>query len=166
MSNDKKISQSVIKFFEKVSTDDISDASKRLEIFHHCAKGIHPIDPWKEVHVVGPAVTMTWAPRLEGYHYLDAPYRHMEVAEKAEPGDILVMDGQGADFGFWGERNNRTLELRKVAGVVIYGSARDSVNVRKQSLPVFCTGICSNSFVLNYDVVGFNQPINCGGAQN
>jgi 4-hydroxy-4-methyl-2-oxoglutarate aldolase len=60
--------------------------------------------------------------------------------ECAEAGDVLVVDGQGAPFGYWGEVMTVAAQARGVAGLVINGCVRDIAAIAALAFPVFATG--------------------------
>jgi len=55
-------------------------------------------------------------------------------------------------------------QLQGVAGVIIDGYTRDSVQSSEIDVPVMARGLCPSSFHGEYDLVGINQPIDCFGA--
>src|ERR1700688_3455123 len=121
----------------------ISDYLKQIGIVNHNVRGVRPIAPFKSAgaHVAGPAITMYFAPVSEAYPYMEAPYMHTEVVEEAERGDVIVIAGQGAPFGFWGDHTTHQAINQGVAGVVIDGFTRDSRPIIETGFPVFATGV-------------------------
>ena len=60
----------------------------------------------------------------------------------AEPGDVLVVEtGAGADFGYWGEIMATAAIARGVAGLVITGGVRDSLQLITLGLATFSAGV-------------------------
>ena len=49
----------------------------------------------------------------------------------AQPGDVLVIDAGGVAPGLWGELATNSAIQRGLAGVVIYGAARDTGDIRQ-----------------------------------
>jgi 4-hydroxy-4-methyl-2-oxoglutarate aldolase len=149
-----------------VPTAYVSDYLKQIGIINHTGRGIRPIQPLAEgqVSVAGAAVTMYFAPVSEAYPYTDAPYMHTEVVEQAEEGVIVVIAGQGAPYGFWGDHTTHQAINQKLSAVVIHGYTRDSRAIIETGFPCFSTGITFESYVRRYDPVAYNIPVDLGGA--
>ena len=63
------------------------------------------------------------------------------AAHKIRPGEVLVVDAGGSrDFGHFGDLLATCCQTRGAAGVVIDGSVRDTVELKKMQFPVFATG--------------------------
>ena len=107
---------------------------------------------------------MYFAPVSEAYLYTEAPFMHTEVVEQAEAGDIVVIAGQGAPYGFWGDHTTHQAINQKLSAVVIHGYTRDSRAIIETGFPVFSTGITFESYVRRYDPVAYNIPVDCAGA--
>ena len=64
----------------------------------------------------------------------------------AGPGDVLVVEcGPGDEFGYWGEIMATAALARGVAGLVITGGVRDSLELAALGLPTFSGRICIQS---------------------
>jgi 4-hydroxy-4-methyl-2-oxoglutarate aldolase len=59
--------------------------------------------------------------------------------EHAEPGDVLVVDGQREPCGYWGEVLAEAALARGITGLVIDGGVRDVEQQRDLPFPVFST---------------------------
>lgn len=159
-------SRQTIDFLKTIPPSFISDYLKKIGIVNHTIRGVKPLRPFQEYrrHVAGPVITMFFAPVSEAYPYTEAPYMHTEIVEQAETGDVIVIAGQGAPYGFWGEHTTRQAMKQGVEAVVIDGYARDSRPIIGLGLPVFSTGVTFESYVRRYDPVGYNVTVACGGA--
>ena len=63
------------------------------------------------------------------------------AAHKIQPGEVLVVDAGGSrDFGHFGDLLATCCQTRGATGVVIDGSVRDTVELKKMKFPVFATG--------------------------
>ncbi|MCY4035051.1 MAG: RraA family protein [Hyphomicrobiales bacterium] len=63
------------------------------------------------------------------------------AAHKIRPGEVLVVDAEGSrDFGHFGDLLATCCQTRGAIGVVIDGSVRDTVELKKMKFPVFATG--------------------------
>ncbi len=61
----------------------------------------------------------------------------------AAPGDVLVAECSGArDFGYWGEVMAVAAEAVGLAGLVIEGGIRDSLQMQEMGFPVFAGNVC------------------------
>ncbi len=136
------------KAFSKVSTPNISDAMHRKGAMH----GIRPIK--SGFHMVGRALTVKtmdgdWA-------------KPIEAIDKAEPGDVLVIDAGSGDTAVWGELATWSAKMKGLAGVVVDGAVRDLDDLLKMDFPVFCRNVSSNAG----EPKGFGEigvEIKCGG---
>lgn len=153
-------------YIRTVPTAFVSDCLKRLEIRNHVLRDVRlSYDlPGKQVSVAGAAITMQWAPHSEVLPYYESPYLHTQVVEQAQEGDIIVIAGMGAPYGFWGEHASNQAVNQKVQGVVIDGYTRDIKGCQSTGLAVFSTGVTMESYVRRYDPVGFNTTVSAAGA--
>lgn len=88
---------------------------------------------WDGAEIVGRAVPVAAqaGDNLALHHGLEA----------AGPGDVLVVDGGGAPFGYWGEVMAVAAQARGIAGLVIDGGVRDIAHLRELGFPAFSTSI-------------------------
>jgi 3-hexulose-6-phosphate synthase/6-phospho-3-hexuloisomerase len=109
----------------RVSTTNVSDALHRSgEI-----PGLRPLTPGSKL--VGPALTVRTYPGDWA--------KPVEAIDKAEPGDVLVIDAGGVAPALWGELATNSAVQRALAGAVIFGAARDSGAIRELGFPLFCS---------------------------
>jgi len=113
----------IVQIFKKVSTPNLSDAMHRAgEI-----KGLVKITP--SVKLVGPALTVRsypgdWA-------------KPVEAIDKAEKGQVIVIDTGGAGPAVWGELATHSAIQKKLGGVVIDGAIRDVPEIVKLKFPAY-----------------------------
>lgn len=162
----KRPDPAAVEFLRKVPTAFVSDCLKRLEIRNHVLRDVRLAYemPSQYVSVAGPAITMQWAPHSEIMPYYESPYLHTQVVEQAQKGDVIVIAGMGAPYGFWGEHASNQALNQGVQGIVIDGYTRDIKPIRKSGLCVFSTGVTMISYVRHYDPVGFNTTVSVAGA--
>ncbi|MHC4455164.1 MAG: RraA family protein, partial [Planctomycetota bacterium] len=110
-------SDNIREILEKVSTANISDGSHRL-------KGISGIKCVSlETKMIGRAVTVRTYPGDWA--------KPVEAIDKAEKGDVIVIDSGGIGPAVWGELATQSAIQKELAGVVVNGAIRDSGEIRK-----------------------------------
>ncbi len=137
------------KAFELVSTPNISDAMHRKGAMH----GIIPrINPGRKM--IGRAITV---------RTMDGDWaKPVEAIERAEKGDVIVIDAGAGYNAIWGELASWSCKVKGVAGVVIDGAARDIDAIKEMDFPVFSRNISSNAGEpKGYGEIGVE--IVCGG---
>lgn len=65
---------------------------------------------------------------------------HWGIAE-AQPGEVLMVDAGGGDYGYFGEVMAVASQARGIAGLVIDGGVRDTVQLAELGFPTFSTAI-------------------------
>ncbi|MEM4258141.1 MAG: 3-hexulose-6-phosphate synthase [Candidatus Thermoplasmatota archaeon] len=134
--------------FSKTSTSNISDAMHK----QGALIGIRPIRCG--FHLVGQALTVKtidgdWA-------------KPIEAIDKAEPGNVLVIDVNRGTTAIWGELATWSAQQKKLAGVVIDGTVRDLEDLLKLNFPIFTRYIAPHAG----EPKGFGEigaEIICGG---
>jgi len=136
--------------FRGIGTATVHEASGRKGAVD-CA--IKPIA--REVRLCGPAFTVQCHPG-------DNLMLHKAI-ERAQPGDILVASVQGYyEAGYWGGLMATSAVAKKIGGLAIDGSIRDSAEIIKMEFPIFCRGFCIRGTTKT--VLGLiNHPILFGG---
>ena len=133
---------------EKVSTANISDGSHRL-------KGITGLKCISlETKMVGQAVTVRTYPGDWA--------KTVEAIDKAEKGNIIVIDSGGVGPAVWGELATHSAIQKKLGGVVVNGAVRDSGEIRKLKFPTFAKLVMPNAG----EPKGFGEigiPLNISG---
>jgi len=88
----------------------------------------------------------------------------LKALDMAQEGDVLVVDaGHGLENGPWGEMTTIQAKIKGVAGLVIEGSVRDSLAIKKHEFPVFCKGVSIVGTAK--ETLGLiNHPVCCGNA--
>jgi 3-hexulose-6-phosphate synthase/6-phospho-3-hexuloisomerase len=109
----------------RVSAANVSDALHRSGDI----PGMRPLAPGTKM--VGPALTVRTAPGDWA--------KPVQAIDMAVPGDVLVIDAGGILPACWGELATNSAIQRGVAGVVIYGAARDTGDIRALGFPLFTT---------------------------
>ena len=136
--------------FRGIGTATVHEASGRKGAVD-CA--IKPIS--RGVRLCGPAFTVQCHPE-------DNLMLHKAI-ERAQPGDILVASVGGYyEAGYWGGLMATSAVAKKIGGLAIDGSIRDSAEIIKMGFPIFCRGFCIRGTTKT--VLGLiNHPILFGG---
>jgi RraA family protein len=151
----------IVRDFERVSPDLVRQASEfqaailadvngRRGAMHGRITALRP-----RMKLAGPALTVDVRPG-------DNLMIHAAIA-LAKPGDVLVIDGKGdRTAALMGTIMMTACKKLGIAGVVIDGAVRDSVELDEMDFPVFSVGTNPNGPTKN--VAGrIGHPITCGG---
>ena len=114
-----------------LSTAHVADALIRLGLPVRCAPaGLRPVLPG--TRAAGPALPARHAGSVDVF---------LEAFEHAGPGDVLVVDNDGrADEACVGDLIVQEAQAAGIAGVVVWGLHRDTVDIRAIGLPVWTLG--------------------------
>lgn len=113
----------VYKVLKEVSTANLTDAMHRSGAL----KGIRPV--WQGAKMAGPAFTVRTYPGDWA--------KAVEAVDLARPQQVLVIDAGGVGPAVWGELATHGAIQRRLAGVVVDGAVRDTLEIRKVQFPVF-----------------------------
>jgi regulator of RNase E activity RraA len=85
-------------------------------------------------------------------------------ADDLQPGDLIVFDGTNTrDTGFIGSMNSMTWLAKGAVGCVSNAGARDTDELIKQKVPVYCKGLARGTQPNRVIVDAFQVPIECTG---
>lgn len=151
----------ILRDFERASPDVVrqagefqaailADVAGRRGAMHGRIAALRP-----NMKLAGPALTVEVRPG-------DNLMIHAAIA-LAKPGDVLVIDGKGdRSSALMGTIMMTACQQLGLAGVVIDGAARDSLELEEMGFPVFCVGTNPNGPTKN--VPGrIGHPVSCGG---
>ena len=155
------MTQDIIRDFERASTDLIkkaegfqaailADVAGRRGTMHGRIQALRP-----RMKVAGPALTVEVRPG-------DNLMIHAAIA-MAKPGDVLVIDGKGDQTSaLMGTIMMTACRQLGIAGVIVDGAVRDSLEIDEMDFPVFSVGTNPNGPTKN---IGgrIGHPISCGG---
>jgi RraA family protein len=161
MSNTNFSKPEVIRDFERVDAAIVDQASKFAASILADVAGrrgtlcsrVAPLSP--SMRIAGPALTVEVRPG-------DNLMIHAAMAI-AKPGDVLVIDGKGDETAaLMGEIMVSQCKAIGLAGIVIYGSVRDTEALKEMDFPVYAVGANPNGPTKN--IPGrINWPISVGG---
>jgi len=151
----------IVRDFERVSPDLVrqacefqaailADVAGRRGAMHGRIAALRP-----RMKLAGPALTVDVRPG-------DNLMIHAAIA-LAQPGDVLVIDGKGDQTAaLMGTIMMTACQQLGLAGVVIDGAVRDSLEIDEMDYPVFSVGTNPNGPTKN--VPGrIGHPVSCGG---
>jgi len=119
--------------FSSLSTPLISDACLRLGVSLRLAPaGISPLIT--ESHIAG---------RVFPVRHYGSVDIFLEAMGLGQDGDILVIDNNGrTDEGCIGDLTALEAQACKLAGIIVWGCHRDTMDLKKIKFPVFSYGAC------------------------
>lgn len=155
------MTQDILRDFERISPDLVrqagefqaailADVAGRRGAMHGRIAALRP-----NMKLAGAALTVDVRPG-------DNLMIHAAMA-LARPGDVLVIDGKGdRTAALMGTIMMTACRQLGLAGVVIDGAARDSLEIEEMGFPVFCVG--TNPSGPTKNVPGrIGHPVSCGG---
>lgn len=152
------IPQEAVEVLKKSSTGMVNDALALVGI-NGGIPGVRPARGFEDVKITGRVATVLFgAPRP------DNPKLTMYQSIRDTPaGCILVVDGKGMDVHFTGDNQGECAKRQGLAGMVVYGGARDIAGYRAMGMPLYCTGSATVDKPSDIRVVGYNVPVEVGG---
>ena len=155
------MTQDIIRDFERVSPDLVAqaagfqaailaDVAGRRGAMHGRISALRP-----RMQVAGPALTVEVRPG-------DNLMIHAAMS-LAKPGDVLVIDGKGDQTSaLMGTIMMTACKQLGIAGVIVDGAVRDSLEIDEMDFPVFSAGTNPNGPTKN---IGgrIGHPVSCGG---
>ena len=155
--------QEDLEYLKQTPSAFVRDAVNRLRIGGCVMNGPVPVRPFGfgNRHVAGPVRTMQLLPRrgtgLKTYNV------YSEVIPSSEPGEVLVIAGNGLPGWAAGENQiNHSIQYGLTAWVTDL-RMRDVGEIREMGFPVICNGATPETF--DQEIVRMNVPVYVAGAQ-
>ena len=147
-------------FDRGLMSPDIRPLWRDIEDFDHC--------------IVGFAFTVRYVPATKAIIAADTEDflrqkgewygAQLNWAAKLQPGDLIVFDGTHTrDTGFVGSMNSMTWLAKGAVGCVSNAGARDTDELIKQKVPVYCCGLARGTQPNRVIVAAYQVPVECGG---
>ena len=158
MEGSTQIPDEVMDLLRQASTGMVADALAMAGV-DGGIPSIRPARGFENAKVIGPAVTVEFGPPLP-----DGPnLNNYRAIAQSLPGSVFVIDGKGYDGHFTGDNQGQMAKQQGLAGMVVYGGARDLAGYRQMGMPLYCTGSATRDKPADFQIVGFNTPLNLGG---
>jgi regulator of RNase E activity RraA len=158
MTDAVSIPREAAEALKKANTGMVNDALA-LAGFNGGIKGVRPARGYEDVAILGRVATV-----LFGSPRPDTPKLNMYQTIRDTPaGSILVIDGKGLDCHFTGDNQGECAKRQGLAGMVVYGGARDIAGYRAMGMPLYCTGSATVDKPADIQVVGYNVPVEVAG---
>ena len=155
-----------IQVLSRASTASITTILRRQYDIKNVWAPLKPLFPGMKV--VGPALTIRSVPGrddLQSMAFVPGtafPGHPDDAIDAVQPGDVVVLDGQGVTTeGLFGDLLTMRIKMKGAAGLICDMCIRDSPRMKEKDIPIFCLGSASpGGSVFNVDV---NVPIGCAG---
>lgn len=118
---------------------------------------------WPEAAFVGRAFPVQ---AEETDRQADEPYKmELEAVDALQAGDAMIVAGAGRRGAFWGELLSTSALHRGARGAVVDGLTRDCRAIMRLGFPLFTTGISPADSYGRLEVIGYGEPVICGGVR-
>ena len=144
----------------RLDTCAVADALDRLGVPIATVAGLANLTG--TARVAGRVVTVELGPPMA-----EPSARHLCTAaiEAAGPDDVIVIDHQGrTDCAGWGGNLSRAARVRRVAGTLVHGAARDVDEAREVGYAVYATASTPRTARGRAQEHRWGEPICFGGA--
>ncbi len=159
------ITNEMIERYKNVAVATVFSALSLLDYGPCFMKGVKAFTPGS--HVVGPAKTLRFIPPrkdIQTNTRIGENSPEYIAMGSCEPGDVLVADGLGKEYGAVGGDVKLTqLKMKKAAGLVTDGAIRDLDVVNSYGFAIFASGRTPTGGGPDIDPFEPNVTIQCGG---
>jgi len=176
---DPKERQALLARCKGIRVTDWHDAMDTLGLFDRglMVPQIRPL--WRDMEtfrhcIVGFAFTLRYVPSSRTIVARDVPDFQRQEGEwygreprwgsELQKGDIIVIDGTNTkDTGYVGSMNSMVWLSRGAAGIVTNNGVRDTDELIKQKVPVYCDGFSRGIIPGRVELDSYQKPVECGG---
>jgi len=172
----------LLKHFRALRVTDVCDGMDAvgLQDVGLMDRSIRPL--WRDIdgfshRIYGIAHTVRFVPTGRRAPVFDSVEQHLEwknqwyselargpMPDQIRAGDVIVIDGAGVkDCGFIGSNNAMSWIAAGAVGAVTNGGARDTDELTKQRVPVYCPGVSRGIRPGRLELESTGKPITCGG---
>jgi regulator of RNase E activity RraA len=142
----------------------LSDALVAMGVHPHVIHGLRPLVPSGQgSRLFGRAVTLGYAPVTGSHSFSEAPYLASTLFKIADPGDVVVLAADGAQYSLFGDHMASMGAESGVGGALIDGCVRDVEGIREIGVPAFCAGSTPEAFLGHIEGVSLNEPVTVRG---
>ena len=119
---------------------------------------------------VGPAVTLRYmverSTATQGFvDKAAARLADRDAYAVAEPGDVVVMDADGAEVSCMGGLSTTVAVARKMEACIVFGGVRDVATIREKQYPVWSAHVTPRSGKYRIEAMEINGPVTVAGVQ-
>ncbi len=157
-SKTSKSTAAAIRKLKRMPSGFVTDSLTRLGL-SGWTDGVYPANP--KHRVVGPAVTVRYAPRRGTDSLATNIY---EIIRSLRRGDVLIISTCNTDAYVMGENQANHAQMQGLAGMLTDGRARDFVELAALQMPVFCRGPAIRPHA-GLEIAAVGAPIAFAGAQ-
>ncbi len=156
----------LVPLFAGLLTGDVSDAMEALALRRSVILGYTMLGP-DGTAIAGRAFTLRQHAKHGSDERATNLSRQIEASrERAQPGDVIVIDTGGIDdVATWGELHSVRCLRRGVAGMITNGATRDADLIRQMKFPVFARALSPVNGVWDLQTQSFNEPVVLDGVQ-
>lgn len=148
----KRPTKELIEELHKYDTSGFSDAFDEIG-FYGVMTGVLPLTPGMKM--VGPALTTLERDIRPTTKTIESG----RAVDMCQPGDIFVIDADGAQAGTWGGLMTLRAKWKGLTGVIIDGCTRDAVEIRAENYPCWVTGVVPYSVVPRLTTLSINEMV-------
>ncbi len=160
----------------------VTDWHDAMDTLGHFDRGLMNPDVrplWRDMDefahcIVGFAFTLRYVPSTdtivadgpEDFRRQESEWYGREPGWGAElrPGDLIVIDGsETRDTGYVGSMNSLVWLSKGAVGIVTNNGVRDTDELIKQKVPVYCDGFSRGIIPGRIELDGYGEPVECGG---
>lgn len=167
MTEPMAVENAVIETLRGVSTATITTQLFKRGLRNQFVQGVLALNP-NACRFVGEATTLRSIPAREDIDQIaafqDPGHPQRQAIERVGPGQVLVLDCRGDTRAANGGGILVARAMRRGAEAIVSdGAFRDSGEIARMSMPVFCAGRSAPLSLAVHHAVDIDVPIACGG---